>query len=155
MVPKLAKRLARLYLTGAAVAPTELELSSLRAWIGVEFAQITAPVRFQDSDLNLPQTAALFAADGILRISTANNSHPWLTAVENAEFRAVHDWHHLQIGADSTLDGERLTFNYARKTAPQTIHWLLFCEIVLQAAACIATGEFAAQKLVRVFGGIL
>lgn len=154
MTTILAHRLSRLYLTSAAVVPTDHELITLRRWIRSEFGQIGAPVCFQDADLDLPQTEALFAADGILRISTAHNAHPWLSFDENAQFRAVHDWHHLQTGANSTLPGEHATFMHARKCAPRAIHWMLFSEIVLQAAACIATGAFAPQKLVHVFGGL-
>ena len=151
-VPTLAHTLATEYLTAPAAAPTPSELIALRQWINAEFEQIPVPVIFQDADLDLPSMLERFDADGVLAISTANISHPWLIDAENAMFRAVHDWHHLHIGADSTLDGERATFEHARKSAPSEISWILFSEIVLQAAVVIATGEFAAQKFVRAWG---
>jgi ubiquinone biosynthesis protein Coq4 len=88
-------------------------------------------------------------ASGVLFVSIESISHPFLTDVENALFRAVHDWHHILMDADSTLNGEIATFKHACTTAPREIWWMLRSEIVLQAAACIATGEFQPQKLVR------
>lgn len=148
-IPTLAHTLATEYLDAPAATPTAAELATLRAWIRAEFARIPYPVAFQDADLDLPAAVDRFAADGVLVISTANVSHPWLTDDENAKFRAVHDWHHIAIGADSTLDGEISTFAHACATAPTLIHWMLRSEIVLQAATCIATGRFWPQKLVR------
>ena len=91
------------------------------------------------------------AASGELVISTAFNHHPFLSYWENSQFRAVHDWHHVTSGADSTFKGELAAYQQAISTAPKEIWWILFSEIVLQAATAIATGEFAAQKLVRLF----
>lgn len=147
--PTLARTLAAEYLDTPAAIPTAAELATLRAWIRAEFARIPYPVAFQGADLDLPAAVDRLAADGVLVISTANISHPWLTDAENAKFRAVHDWHHVAIGADSTLNGEIATFAHACTTAPIPIRWMLRSEIVLQAAACIATGEFQPQKLVR------
>lgn len=147
--PTLARTLAAEYLTAPAAIPTAAELATLRAWIRAEFARIPCPVAFQDADFDLPAAVDRLAADGVLVISTANIGHPWLTSAENAMFRAVHDSHHIAIGADSTLNGEAATFAHACATAPVLIHWMLRSEIVLQAAACIATGEFQPQKFVR------
>lgn len=147
--PTLARTLAAEYLDAPAATPTAAELATLRAWIRAEFAQIPCPVAFQGADLDLPAAVDRFAADGVLVISTASISHPWLTDAENAKFRAVHDWHHIAIGADSTLNGEIATFAHACATAPALIHWMLRSEIVLQAATCIATGRFWPQKFVR------
>jgi len=106
-------------------------------------------VRFEGADIPLPEMLQRWEHSGVLFISVESISHPFLTDIENALFRAVHDWHHIVVNADSTLNGEILAFEHACSTAPSEIWWMLRSEIVLQAAACIATGEFQPQKLVR------
>ena len=43
-------------------------------------------------------------------------------------------------------------FTAASESAPESIRWILFSEIVLQAAAMIHTGQFQRQKLIRIGG---
>lgn len=148
-VPTLAHILAAEYLQAAPAVPTDHELALLRGWIFQEFVRIPYCVNFQDSDIDLPEACKLQAESGVLWVSVANISHPFLSAQENSLFRAVHDAHHISCGADSTLNGEILAFEHACLTAPIEIHWMLRSEIVLQAAACIATGKFQPQKFVR------
>jgi hypothetical protein len=145
-------KLARAFVNGAAVIPTNRELSLLNAWIDSEFRAIPVPVRFTGDDVDLPSMLANWEATGELLISIAHNCHPHLEGFANAKFRAVHDWHHVVIGADSTFAGELATFEHAAQHAPSEIRWMLFSEIALQAAACIATGRFQPQKLVRMSG---
>ena len=145
-------RLASAFLTGEAVEPTARELSLLNAWIDSQFRQIPVIVRFTGTDVDLPTMIANFETTGELLISIANNFHPFLEGFQNAKFRAVHDWHHLVVGADSTFKGEVATFKHAAMHAPREMQWILFSEIVLQAATAISTGEFADQKLVRIPG---
>ena len=83
-------------------------------------------------------------------ISVAHNEHPHLSFNENAKFRAVHDWHHIIGGADDSMGGEVLTYYIAQESAPVAIHWLLFSEIILQAATATHTRKFPTQKLVKV-----
>lgn len=147
----LADRLAAMYEQPAA-EPTAAELTGFRQWIRAEHARITAPVIYVPIDLSLPATVAHYQRFGVLVISTAHNSHPYLSAADNARFRAVHDWHHIKNGLDSTLRGEIGAFKVARQSAPESIHWMLFSEIVLQAAACISTGTFQPQRFVRGWG---
>lgn len=147
--PSLAAVLAAEYLAAPAAVPTDRELAMLRGWIRAEFQRIPVMVRFEGADIDLPSMLQRWEQSGVLFISIDNISHPFLTNVENALFRAVHDWHHIVVDADSTLNGEIATFEHACSTAPSEIHWVLRSEIVLQAAACIATGEFQPQKLVR------
>lgn len=147
--PTLAASLAAEYLQAPAAVPTDRELAILRGWIRAEFQRIPAMVRFEGADIPLPEMLQRWERSGVLFISVERISHPFLTDTENALFRAVHDWHHIAIGADSTLNGEMLAFEHACSTAPSEIHWMLRSEILLQAAACIATGEFQPQKLVR------
>ena len=147
--PTLAHTLAAEYLQAPAAVPTDREPAIFRQWIRDEFQAIPVMVRFQDHDIDLPEMLQRWNTTGELVISTANSEHPFLSPIENALFRAVHDWHHIIVEADSTLNGEMLTFEHACTTAPSEIHWILRSEILLQAAACIATGEFQPQKLVR------
>jgi len=145
-------RLASAFLTGEAVEPTARELSLLNAWIDSQFRQIPVIVRFTGTDVDLPTMVANFETTNELLISVANNFHPFLEGFQNAKFRAVHDWHHLVVGADSTFKGEVATFKHAAMQAPREMQWMLFSEIVLQAATAISTGEFADQKFVRIPG---
>ena len=145
-------KLARAFMGGAAVIPTDRELALLNMWIEAEFRAIPVPVRFTASDVDLSEMLATLRSSGNLLISIAHNSHPFLEGFQNAKFRAVHDWHHVVTGADSTFAGELATFEHAAKHAPGEIRWILFSEIALQAAACIATGRFQPQKLVRMPG---
>jgi len=148
----IAPRLAALYGQPETI-PTSDELSALRSWIDCQFSRLPCPVDFHYADINLDQTITVYKNAGILPISVLHNNHPYLSFRDNARFRAVHDWHHITIGADSTMQGEISTFRHAKSTAPKSIHWLLFSEIVLQAAACIHNGgEFQPQRFIRVGG---
>ena len=147
-----ARMLATFYRDGAAVTPWGSELASLRAWIGREFAAIPCKVEFWQGDISLAECKEHFCKSGILNISIAHNSHPLLSKADNAKFRAIHDWHHIETSADDGLAGEFATFEHAVRMAPKCIHWILFSEIVLQAAAAVYFGEFQAQKLVKVGG---
>ena len=145
-------RLAHAFLTGEAVVPADLELSFLNDWIDQQFKEIPVMVRFTGTDIDLQTMVANFDHTGELLISVAHNDHPFLSGFQNAKFRAVHDWHHLVVGADSSFRGEVATFKHAAMHAPKEMRWMLFSEIVLQAATAISTGDFAAQKLVRIPG---
>jgi hypothetical protein len=145
-------KLARAFIDGAAVIPTDRELEILNAWIEAEFRSIPVPVRFTAADVDLPEMLATLRSTGDLLISIAHNDHPFLEGFTNAKFRAVHDWHHVVTGADSSFTGELATFDHAAKHAPEEIKWMLFSEIALQAAACIVAGRFQPQKLVRIQG---
>lgn len=147
--PTLAHTLATEYLRAHAAVPTDRELEMLREWVRAEFQRIPVMVQFEPCDIPLPEMLQRWDESGVLFISTESISHPFLTDTENAIFRAVHDWHHIVVDADSTLNGEILAFEHACSTAPSEIWWMLRSEIVLQAAACIATGEFQPQKLMR------
>jgi hypothetical protein len=146
--------LASSYLDGAPTVPTPFELASFKTWIHSEFDAIPCQVKFWTGDISLAECKAAFAKHGTLNISTAHNSHPYLTASQNARFRAIHDWHHIIVGADDGLSGELATYLYAENRAPKSIQWMLFSEIALQAAAAIHTGKFPAQKLVKYSGFI-
>ena len=147
----LATKLASHYLMANPVTPTDRELQLLNDYIDSEYKAINAIVRYTALDIELPEVIEIWRKTKVLTISIAHIEHPFLTAQMNARFRAVHDWHHIRSGADASLSGEIEAYKWARMTAPHEIWWLLHSEIVLQAAACIATGEFQPQKLVRLF----
>lgn len=149
LIAMLANRLASLYLAAPAAEPSAAELSALRQWIAAEFAAIPPKVRFTADDVPPELMTDVYRELGMLLISTAHNSHPLLTEQQNAQFRAVHDWHHVRAGAGFDMAGEIQAFKTAAQSAPMAIRWMLHSEIVLQAAACIATGKFQPQKLVR------
>jgi hypothetical protein len=138
---------ARAYQEGAACPPTGAELLALNAWIEREFLVIPCAVKFWTGDISLAECKAEFRNSATLNVSTAHNSHPYLTKSANAKFRAVHDWQHIVLSADDSFNGEFST--WWNNNAPESIQWILFSEIVLQAAAAIYSGEFQAQKLVK------
>jgi len=148
----IAHRLARVFIDGTPQVPTDRELALLNAWIDAEFRAIPVMVRFTSADIDLSAMLQHLGVHGELLISIAHNDHPFVEGFQNAKFRAVHDWHHVITGADSTFAGEFAAYEHAVQRAPIEIHWILFSEIVLQAAACIATGTFQPQKLVRAPG---
>jgi hypothetical protein len=150
MHSSLSTRLGSHYLYGDPITPPPLELTLFKAWILKEFHAIPVPTTFHDRDIDLSEMLSTFADTGILQISIKNNVHPFLSPADNARFRAAHDWHHVVTGADSTLRGEITTYCHARKTADRRIWWMLHSEIIGQASACIATGEFPKQKLVKI-----
>ena len=139
--------LAQAYAAGADCPPTAIELHVLNDWIEREFDLIPCKVQFWTGDVTLAECRAAFNGSGVLNISIANNYHPYLTQSANAKFRAIHDWAHIELGADDSFNGEWATWE--NNGAPDSIQWILFSEIVLQAAAVIHFGEFQAQKLVR------
>ena len=140
-------RLASFYLDGAPTTPADAELRLFNQWIEAEFSAIPCAVLFWTGDISLAECKTEFIKQGTLNISTAHNDHPYLSNLANAKFRAVHDWHHIELGADDSFKGE--WFTWEANNAPDSIQWILFSEIVLQAAAAIYSGEFPAQKLVK------
>jgi len=150
--PMIVSRLAAVY-TEAECTPSDVEITALKRWINEQFWRLPVPVDFHYEDIDLNQAIAVYENVGILPISVLNNDHPYLSFRDNARFRAIHDWHHILIGADSTMRGEISTFRHAKSTAPKSIHWILFSEIVLQAAACLHSGgEFQPQRFIKAGG---
>lgn len=146
----LAEPLARIYDQAEPAVPSRYELNTLRKWIRQQWQGIPARIRMTPAEITLAQAKHRYIHTGELVVSTANNDHPYLSFIENAMFRAVHDWHHILAGADDTLQGEIAAYYVARSFAPQSIWWMLRSEIVMQAAAYIHFGEYQQQKLVRV-----
>lgn len=141
--------LAYLYLKSKGTKPTKPELKVFRRWLYLNFARIAPFVDFTTEEVSPNKLLRIYEQSGRLLISTAHNHHPFWLPWENAWFRAVHDWHHLTLGAEFDLAGEAETCRHAIATAPESIGWILQSEILLQAAASIHTGKFQRQKLIR------
>lgn len=145
----LTAQLASQYLRSKGSQPAADDLLSFLGWLHRQFDQIHDIVDFTGAEVSPAEMVLTYYRTGRLLVSTAHNRHPFLLPAENAWFRAVHDWHHLQAQAGYDLAGEILVCHYSQSTAPREIHWILWSEIVLQAAAVIQTGSFQRQKLVR------
>ena len=144
-----AESLALQYILGEATEPTRAELATFERWIDRRFHRIEKMVWFTGEDVSPAEFLQTWEVQGRMLISTAHSKGlPWAEST-NAKFRAVHDWDHLRTGAGFDLDGEVSAYVAAAETAPDPILWMLYSEIVLQAAACIHTGRFQPQKLVK------
>jgi hypothetical protein len=146
----LVQRLGDLYINGKAAEPTKLELATFRRWVNRSYYKLPVDVDVVATDCTLADTVQRYRKNRILTVSAANIAHPYFSSWQNIQFRAVHDWHHIQSGADDSMLGECITYTLARNSSPAPIHWILRSEIVLQAAAAILTGQFQPQKLVYV-----
>ena len=145
-----AEHLAAQYIKGKGQRPTAHERNAFSNWVQLRFNRIRPFVRFTDEEVDPGRMLETWERCGVLLVSTAYNHHPhWLPA-ENAMFRAIHDWDHIQGGFGFNLSGELCAAGYAMATAPKSIRWILWSEIALQAAAAIHTGSFQRQKLVKV-----
>lgn len=143
----MISRLATEYLEGVHCDPTEVELSTLNGWINSEFKSLWFPVQFISAEISLDECKQLFKNSGVLFISSLHNNSKILTCEQNLKFRAIHDYSHILLGADSTFEGEWDVWFH--NDAPDSIQWILHSEIVLQAAVTVHTGSFPVQKLVR------
>jgi hypothetical protein len=146
----LTAQLASQYLHSEGARPSKTEFLTFLSWLHSQFRPISGIVDFTEAEVSPAEMVLTYYHTGRLLISTAHNHHPFLLPIENAWFRAIHDWHHLQAMAGYDLAGEILVCHYSQSTAPRDIHWMLWSEVVLQAAAAIHTGSFPKQKLVRV-----
>jgi hypothetical protein len=143
------EQLAARYVRTKGTRPSREEYSAFVNWVSMRFNRIRHMVDFTEQEVS-PRKMQIHAdLWGRILVSTAHNTHPhWLPFI-NAQFRAIHDADHLEHNLGFDLDGEVCAFVAASESAPESIRWILYSEIVLQAAAAIHTGSFARQKLVR------
>jgi hypothetical protein len=73
-----------------------------------------------------------------------------MSTTQNLWFRAIHDLTHWRIGANDTMSGELSVTEAHTRTAPKSIHWILWSEVAGQAAVAITKGQFPTQKLCRI-----
>jgi hypothetical protein len=146
-----AAELANQWAISSNVILSPLELETFHSWLELEFFCIPVPVCFTAKPVSLDKCKKIFKRFNVLFISSEHNepNTALFTKGQNLQFRALHDWHHIKANSDSTLNGEIIAFKEAKKTASAFIHWLLFSEIVMQAAVKIHTGFFPVQKLVK------
>jgi len=145
-----AEHLAAQYLKGKGQRPTSVERHAFSQWLQLRFNRIRQWVEFTPEEVSPDEMLEVWESRAILIVSTAHNNHPHWLPIENAWFRAVHDWDHIQSGCGFDFAGETCAAGIAMATAPDCIKWILWSEIALQAAASIHTGSFQRQKLVKV-----
>ena len=142
--------LAAQYIRGKGCRPSSEEYSAFVNWVLLRFSRIQDRVDFTEQEVSPELMQTHWRLHARLLVSTAHNVHPhWLPSI-NARFRAIHDWDHLKGGFGFDMAGEACAAGYAMSTAPESIRWILWSEVALQAAAAIHTGEFQRQKLVKV-----
>jgi hypothetical protein len=141
-------------------APTLAERKQFRLWLLDQFSRMRAeriePL-FVTREVSIDE--AMVALNKVvlpgevrwLPISRLNNEpNPDLMSTQqNLMFRAVHDFVHHKIKANATFDGELSVTLEHIKSAPQSIHWILWSEVARQAAVTISTGSFPQQKLAK------
>ena len=142
--------LADQYINGQAVEPTAEEVATFTDWVNGQFERIERRVQFTPDEVSPERMQHYWNHYGLLLISTAHNEHPFWSEETNARFRAIHDWDHIAGRLGFDMAGELCAAVYAMEAAPESIRWILYSEIALQAAAAIHTGQFQPQKLVRV-----
>jgi hypothetical protein len=150
-IPTDPSILAEMYISGDDQPVSDELKDAFRLWIFREFHnhKLGDVLEITSEDVSPELMLANWHSKGVLLVSDAHSEHPFLSVADNVRFRAVHDWHHISLNAGFCMAGELATFKQALMTAPKSIWWILFSEIVLQAAACIHTGEFQPQKIVR------
>jgi hypothetical protein len=143
--------LADTYTMGSHCEPTPAEKKEFTDWILTQYFNLPVRVKFVDSDVSPEAMLHHHKWNHILYISTLHSEHPMLTQMQNWMFRAIHDYHHVSQGFGFDAAGEIASARYAMSTAPKSIHWMIWSEIALQAAATVHTGKFQAQKLVNAY----
>lgn len=143
--------LSRNYLIGQHTQPTDSELNALKQWVVNSYLRLPVKVQFMNESVSPEVMLDRYTLTNTLWVSTENNDSPILGEIENLMFRAVHDFHHVKEGFSFDLIGEINAARFAISTAPKCIHWILWSEIALQAAAQISTGKFQEQKVVHCY----
>jgi hypothetical protein len=155
-----AQSLSEAWLSAPNTTPTLAERKAFRLWLIDQFSQMRAeriePL-FVTREVSLDE--AMMALDRVvlpgeirwLPISRLNNEpNPDLMSTQqNLAFRAIHDWTHHKIGADTTFDGELSVTLTHIESAPPEIRWILWSEVLSQTAVKIVHGKFPQQKLAR------
>ena len=142
--------LAAQYIRAKGSRPSSEEYATFVNWVSLRYRRIQDRVDFTPDEVDPGEMEAYWDLNARLLISTAHNTHPHWLPIINAQFRAIHDWDHIMSGCGFDMAGEACVAGYAMSTAPESIRWILWSEIALQAAASIHTGSFQRQKLVRV-----
>ena len=143
--------LAQTYCQNKNTDPDRVELEVFHKWLHNQYFTIPVCTYFVRRSISLDRCKYLFNKFNILVITSEHNepNEILFTKRENLQFRAVHDYHHIIGNSGSDFAGEYASFLTAANTAPAFIHWILFSEIVLQAAVTINTGNFPPQKIVK------
>jgi hypothetical protein len=156
-----AQSLAEAWLSAPNTPPTLAERKAFRLWLIDQFTKmraerieplfVTREVSIDEAMSALDRTV-LPGETRWLPVSRLNNEpNPDLMSTQqNLMFRAVHDWIHHKVNADATFEGElSVTLEHIR-SAPESIHWILWSEVACQAAVTVSTGRFPEQKLSKI-----
>lgn len=153
--------LATAWMAGKHTCPTLTERKDFMVWLMRESRRmeaehirpvfVTREVRLSEvmDALNRPVLPGEIKWFPVSRLNNEPNLD-LMSTTQNLMFRAVHDWTHWKIGADDTFEGELAVTLEHIKSAPESIHWILFSEVAGQAAVAISQGEFPSQKLVKI-----
>ena len=140
--------------------PTLAERKAFRLWLIDQFTKMRAehiePL-FVTREVSIDEAMSSLSKVTLpgeirwLPVSRLNNDPnvDLLSQQQNLMFRAVHDWIHHKIGAAATFEGELSVTLEHIKSAPESIHWILWSEVACQAAVTISTGQFPQQKLAK------
>jgi hypothetical protein len=140
--------------------PTHTERKEFRLWLLDQFAKMRAeriePL-FVTREVSIDEAMSSLSKVTLpgetrwLPISRLNNDPnvDLMSQQQNLMFRAVHDFVHHKIKADATFEGELSVTLEHIKSAPESIHWILWSEVACQAAVTISTGQFPQQKLAK------
>lgn len=151
MLTVVADMIASQYMAGVHTQPTKAESEAFFRWLTEQYFNLPCRVKFVDAEVSPETMLHYYQFEQTLYISMLHSDdHPLLTPSQNWMFRAVHDYHHASKGFGFDATGEIQAALYAMSTAPAEIHWIIWSEVAMQACACVSTGEFQAQKLVKV-----
>ena len=158
-----AETLAQSWLSAPNTTPTLAERKAFRLWLIDQFSRmraerieplfVTREVSIDEAMSALDRTV-LPGETRWMPVSRLNNEpNPDLMSTQqNLAFRAIHDWTHHKISADATFEGELSVTLAHIESAPPEIHWILWSEVVCQAAVTVSTGRFPEQKLAKLTG---
>ena len=153
--------LATAWINGKHTCPTMSERKDFMVWLLRESKRmeaenirpvfVTREVSFDEAmtALNRPTLPGEVKWFPVSRLHNEPNLD-LMSQTQNLVFRAVHDWIHWKIKANATFLGEHAVTLEHIKSAPESIHWILFSEVACQAAVAISQGEFPTQKLVKI-----
>jgi hypothetical protein len=86
---------------------------------------------------------------GIMRIYAGDLQTTYFGPLHALRARAVHDYHHVLLGADFSYEGERTVARFECKGLDPVMQDVVASEVVGQAACYLSTGTFPTQRLVR------
>lgn len=145
---KAAKELGRAYADGPGVCLTDHKRDRLALFIQKLFHETFSPglapaVCFVDEEpyQDYEAMSEVMSSTGVLYIWNGYPETPAMSAGTNLLFRAIHDYHHIQLAAPFSLEGEARTAHHiAGMTDDDLFKQVFQSEILLRSAHYIAYG---------------